>query len=50
MKLVTEGEIKESKEGGYDFKLYGPFIFYQLGGGGGLRNFFGITELQGWIR
>ena len=33
MKLVTEGEIKESKEGGYDFKLYGPFIFYQLGGG-----------------
>lgn len=50
MKLVTEGEIKESKEGGYDFKLYGPFIFYQLGEGGGLRNFFGITELQGWIR
>ena len=42
MKLVTEGEIKESKEGGYDFKLYGPFIFYQLGGGGGLRIFLGL--------
>lgn len=40
MKLVTEGEIKESKEGGYDFKLYGPFIFYQLGGGGVVLGFF----------
>lgn len=47
MKLVTEGEIKESKEGGYDFKLYGPFIFYQLGGGVVLGIFLGLQSFRG---
>lgn len=46
MKLVTEGEIKESKEGG-TISNFTDHLFSINWGGGGLRIFLGLQSLRG---